>query len=180
MHLNTITRALAASALSLFVMTGTAFAHGYKLGDLEIQHPNARAMLPGQKVGGGFMTIINNGKTDDKLVSVTSPVSDDVQIHEMSVTDGIMKMRQLKDGVPLPAGKTVTLKNGALHVMFMNVKTPFKEGDKVPGTLHFEKAGDVAVEFMTGPANGKGPSEGKGSEDKGSEDKGHDMKGMKM
>lgn len=164
----TIKRGLAAAALSLFVMTGAAFAHGYKLGDLEIQHPSTRAMLAGQNVGGGFMTIINNGKTDDKLVSVTSPASDDIQLHEMTVTDGVMKMRQLKDGIPVPAGKTVKLEHGGLHVMFMSVKTPFKDGDKVPGTLHFEKAGDIAVEFQTGPANGKG-----------SQGAGHDMKDMK-
>lgn len=152
-------------SISAALIASAAFAHEYKVGSLEIVHSATRAMLPGQKVGGGFMTIANDGKTDDRLVSITSPVSDDVQLHEMVVVNGIMKMRQLKDGIPVPAGKTVKLAPGGLHVMFMNVKKPFKEGDMVPGTLHFEKAGDVAVEFMTGPANMKAPK--------------HDMKNMK-
>lgn len=143
-------------ASALFVLAGGAIAHEYKLGELEIVHPASRAMLNGQKVGGGFMTITNHGKADDRLVSVTSPVSPDVQLHEMAVVDGIMKMRQLKDGIPVPAGETVKLQSGGLHVMFMGVSKPFAEGDKIAATLHFEKAGDVNVDFAVGPANGNG------------------------
>lgn len=140
--------------LAAGLLATAAFAHEYKVGELEIVHPASRAMVPGAQVGGGFMEITNKGKTDDRLVSVTSPATPDVQLHEMAVTDGIMKMRQLKDGIPVPAGQTVELKKGGLHVMFMDVKTPFKEGDKVPAVLHFEKAGDVKVDFQVGPANG--------------------------
>ncbi|MCD2177441.1 copper chaperone PCu(A)C [Rhizobium sp. C1] len=141
--------------LAAGLLATAAFAHEYKVGELEIVHPASRAMVPGAAVGGGFMEIINHGKSDDTLVSITSPATPDVQLHEMAVTDGVMKMRQLKDGIPVPAGKTVELKKGGLHVMFMNVKTPFKEGDKVPAVLHFQKAGDVKVEFQVGPANGE-------------------------
>lgn len=147
--LKTIGLTLAAGLLAT-----AAFAHEYKVGDIEVVHPASRAMVPGAAVGGGFMEITNHGKADDTLVSITSPATPDVQLHEMAVTDGVMKMRQLKDGIPVPAGKTVELKKGGLHVMFMDVKTPFKEGDKVPAVLHFQKAGDVNVEFQVGPANG--------------------------
>ena len=140
--------------LAAGLLATAAFAHEYKVGDIEVVHPASRAMVPGAQVGGGFMQITNKGKTDDTLVSVTSPATPDVQLHEMAVTDGVMKMRQLKDGIPVPAGKTVELKSGGVHVMFMGVKTPFKEGDKVPAVLHFQKAGDVKVEFQVGPANG--------------------------
>jgi copper(I)-binding protein len=143
-----------AGALAAALIATAAFAHEYKAGDLEVVHPASRAMVPGAQVGGGFMQIVNHGKADDRLVSVTSPATPNVQLHEMAVTDGVMKMRQLKDGIPVPAGQTVELKKGGLHVMFMDVKTPFKEGDKVPAVLHFEKAGDVKVEFEVGPANG--------------------------
>jgi copper(I)-binding protein len=143
-----------AGALAAALIATAAIAHEYKAGDLEVVHPASRAMVPGAQVGGGFMQIINHGKSDDRLVSVTSPATANVQLHEMAVTDGVMKMRQLKDGIPVPAGKTVELKKGGLHVMFMDVKTPFKEGDKVPAVLHFEKAGDVKVEFEVGPASG--------------------------
>ena len=140
-----------AGALAAALIATAAFAHEYKAGDLEVVHPASRAMVPGAQVGGGFMQIVNHGKADDRLVSVTSPATPNVQLHEMAVTDGVMKMRQLKDGIPVPAGQ---LKKGGLHVMFMDVKTPFKEGDKVPAVLHFEKAGEVKVEFEVGPANG--------------------------
>lgn len=158
-------KSLALAAAAGLIATA-AFAHEYKVGELEIIHPASRAMVPGAKVGGGFMKIINHGKTDDRLVSITSPATPDVQLHEMAVTDGVMKMRQMKDGIPVPAGQTVELKSGGYHVMFMDVKTPFKEGDKVPATLHFQKAGDVKVEFHVGPANGSGEMK-------------HDMKDMK-
>ncbi len=111
-----------------------------RLSDLEISGGFAKAMLPGQPVGGGFFTVKNNGKTDDRLLSVTSPVSGEVQIHEMETKDNVMRMRQLKDGIAIAAGETVKLEPGNLHLMFQKVKTPFKQGDTVPVTLTFERA----------------------------------------
>lgn len=141
---------LAAFALS----TAAAFAHDYTAGDLFIHHPASRATLPGQPVGGGFMTVTNKGTEADRLVSVTAPdVSDDVQIHEMAVTDGVMTMRALKDGLEIPAGATVELKSGGFHLMFMAIKHPLKEGERIKATLNFEKAGPVEVEFAVGAAN---------------------------
>ncbi|MBB3560491.1 copper(I)-binding protein [Rhizobium sp. BK512] len=112
-------------------------------------------MLPGQPVGGGGFTVKNNGATEDRLVSVTSPTSGEVQIHEMAMQDNVMKMRQLKDGIAIPAGKTVELSPGNLHLMFQKVKTPFKQGDKVPVTLTFEKAGKVDLVLNVLSAQGK-------------------------
>ncbi|MCO6186740.1 copper chaperone PCu(A)C [Rhizobium sp. L1K21] len=152
--MNIFAKIAAAAALAAFAVA-PSFAHEFKVGDLEIIHPNVRATVPGAKVGGGFMTISNNGTSDDRLVSVTAPdVSDDVQLHEMTMENDVMKMRQLADGIPLPAGEVTELKPGGLHVMFMNIKHQFKEGEMIKGTLHFEKAGDVDVEFSVGPAAG--------------------------
>lgn len=135
---------LAALALSV----SAVLAHDFKIGDLDIRHPASRATLPGQPVGGGFMTITNNGGEADRLVAISAPsVSDDVQLHEMAVENDVMKMRQLKDGIEIPAGATVELKPGGLHVMFMAIKQPFEEGGKIPATLTFEKAGTVDVVF---------------------------------
>lgn len=137
-----------------------AFAHEFKAGELEIHHPASKATLPGQPVGGGFFTIVNHGKEADRLVSITSPVSADVQIHEMKMEGEVMKMRQLPDGIEIPAGGTVELKPGGLHLMFMGIKQPFNQGEKIPATLNFEKAGAVAVEFNVEAAkpgaNGQG------------------------
>lgn len=146
----------------LALSTCAAFAHEFTLGALEIHHPASKATLPGQPVGGGFMTIVNTGTQADRLVSITAPdVSDDVQIHEMAIENDIMKMRQLPDGIEIPAGATVELKSGGLHVMFMRIKHPFKEGDKFKGTLNFEKAGAIDVDFAIESAKpGTKPAEG--------------------
>lgn len=154
---------LAALALS----AGAVFAHDFTLGDLHIHHPASRATLPGQPVGGGFMTITNKGAEADRLVSVDAPaVSDDVQIHEMSVENDVMKMRQLPEGLEIPAGAAVELKPGGLHVMFMGIKHPLKEGEKFKATLNFEKAGKLDVDFVieaAKPADGAaGKHEGHG------------------
>ncbi|NKK64394.1 copper chaperone PCu(A)C [Rhizobium leguminosarum] len=126
-----------------------------KVGDLEISGGFAKAMLPGQPVGGGFFTVKNNGQADDRLVSVRSPAAGEVQIHEMVTKDNVMRMRQLKDGIAIAAGETVKLEPGNLHLMFQKVKSPFKQGDEVPVTLTFEKAGKVDLVLRVLSAQGK-------------------------
>ncbi|MFD1746686.1 copper chaperone PCu(A)C [Rhizobium helianthi] len=140
-------------ALLAFAGFNPAYAHGFKVGDLEIGHPYSRAMLPGAKVGGGYLKITNKGG-DDRLVSVTTERAASAQIHEMQLNDNVMVMRELKEGLPVPANSTVELKPGSYHIMFMNVTEPFKEGEMIKARLVFEKAGPVDVEFAVGPANG--------------------------
>jgi periplasmic copper chaperone A len=117
----------------------------YTAGDITVTAAYARAMLPGQPVGGGYLTVTNKGAENDRLVSATSPLAGMVEIHEMAMQGETMRMRKLNDGVDVPAGKTVELKPGGFHLMFMKVKAPFKAGDSVMLTLVFEKAGPVEV-----------------------------------
>jgi copper(I)-binding protein len=133
-----------------FAAGGTA-----TLGDLEISGAFTKAMLPGQPVGGGFFTVKNSGKVDDKLVVVSSPTAGQVQMHEMAMQNNVMKMRELKDGIAIPAGGTVKLAPGGLHLMFQKVKAPFKQGESVPVTLTFEKAGKIDVTLKVLSAQGK-------------------------
>ncbi len=137
-------------------LPGAAFAHGFKVGEIEIGHPYARAMLPGAKVGGGYLKVTNKGAAD-RLVSATSDRATSVQFHEMKMDGGIMVMRELREGIAVPANATVELKPGGYHLMFINVSKPFKEGEMVKATLTFEKAGTVEVEFEVGPAAGGEP-----------------------
>ncbi|MCD4663544.1 copper chaperone PCu(A)C [Agrobacterium sp.] len=116
-----------------------------KAGSLEVSGGATKAMLPGQPVGGGYVTIKNSGTSDDKLIGVESSASGRAEIHEMAMVNDVMKMRKLDDGIVIPAGQTVELKPGGLHMMFFDVKKPFAEGDKVPVTLIFEKAGKVEI-----------------------------------
>ena len=115
------------------------------LGDLTISGAFARATLPNAPVGGGYVTITNAGSEDDTLIAASSPVAGEVQLHEMSMQGDVMKMAELPDGIPVPAGETVTLKPGGLHLMFMQLKEPMVEGSNVPVTLTFAKAGTVTV-----------------------------------
>ncbi|KPF41764.1 copper chaperone PCu(A)C [Rhizobium sp. AAP43] len=120
------------------------------LGNLELTAGFTKAMLPGQPVGGGFITVTNKGDADDRLVSATSEQAGEVQLHEMSMQGDVMKMRQLKDGITIPAGQTVELAPGGMHMMFYKVVKPFRQGDSVPVTLTFEKAGQVEVMLPVG------------------------------
>lgn len=115
------------------------------VGDLELTAAFARATLPNAPVAGGYVTVTNTGQEADRLVSAQSSFSPDVQIHEMAVVNDVMQMRQLPEGLEIPAGETVTLAPGGLHMMFMNISAPFVEGETVPVTLVFEKAGEVEI-----------------------------------
>jgi copper(I)-binding protein len=145
----------AALGLTVALLSTPASAHEFKLGALEIGHPWSRATLPGAKVAAGYLTIKNGGSEPDRLVSVSAAISGKGEIHEMAVKDGVMTMRQLTDGVEIPAGGEVKLEPGAYHIMLMELREPAVEGTKFPGTLTFEKAGTVAVEFAVERAGGK-------------------------
>lgn len=140
-----LTAAFAASVL----FAVPAFAHDgtVHLGPINISAPFTRATLPNAPVGGGFMTIENTGTEADRLVSVSANVSGAVQIHEMAMQGDVMKMRQLADGIEIAPGETVTLAPGGIHIMFMGLTQAFVEGESVPVTLTFEKAGSVDVEL---------------------------------
>lgn len=114
-------------------------------GKLEISEAWARAMLPGQPAGGGFLTITNKGGEPDRLVGASSPAAGKVEVHTMEVVNDVMTMRPVQGGLEIPAGATVELKPGGLHLMFMKVSEPFKDGGTVPVSLEFEKAGAVEV-----------------------------------
>ena len=118
---------------------------------IKIEDAYTRATVPGQQVAGGFMRIENKGAAD-QLISASSPVAGEVQLHEMAMDGNVMKMRQVKD-IPLPAGGAVELKPGGLHLMFMNIKTPLTAGETVPVKLKFAKAGEVEVKM---PVNAMG------------------------
>ena len=101
------------------------------------------------------MKIENKGAAD-QLVSASSPVAGEVQLHEMAMDGNVMKMRQVKD-IAVPAGGAVELKPGGLHLMFMNIKAPLTAGETVPVKLKFAKAGEVEVKM---PVNAMGAGHG--------------------
>lgn len=116
---------------------------------IQIEKAWTRATAPGAAVGGGFATIRNSGKTADRLLGASSPVSVATELHEMVMVGDVMKMREVK-GVAVPAGGVLELKPGGYHLMFINLKAPLKPGEKAPVTFKFEKAGEVKVELAVG------------------------------
>lgn len=118
-----------------------------KAGDLVITQPWSRATPGGAKVAGGYLAIENKGGTADRLIGGTTDVAGAVEVHEMSEKDGVMTMRPLNSGLTIEAGKSVKLAPGGYHLMLMGLKSGLKQGDKLPITLEFEKAGKVKVPF---------------------------------
>jgi periplasmic copper chaperone A len=151
---------LNAAAIALSAMTSAAYAADVVKGDIKITQPWMRATPGGAKVAAGYLTITNTGKTADRLVGGTALVSGQLEIHDMTMTDGVMRMRHLENGVEIAPGATVTLKPGGMHVMFVDLKGPVKQGDRVMGTLVFQKAGSVEIEYDAAAIGAAGPSGG--------------------
>jgi copper(I)-binding protein len=141
-------RFLALAAAVLF-MAGPASAHDYTVGSLKIVHPWARATPKGAQVAGGYVKITNNGKEADRLVGGSAAFAGRFEIHEMSHEGSVMKMRHLPKGLEIKPGETVELKPGSFHLMFMELKQPLVKDQKPrpKGTLVFEKAGTIEVEY---------------------------------
>ena len=134
------------TALAATFTATTLFAHDYALGDLVVEHPMAFETATTAQTGGGFMTITNNGDQDDILVNITAAFPR-VEIHTTQMDGDIARMMKV-DGLPLPAGETITLEPGGFHVMFMGLRgDPFEVGEFIPATLMFENAGALDVAF---------------------------------
>ena len=146
------------------VEASSAAAKVYKVGAITVEAPWARATPGGAQVAGGYMKITNNGKEADRLIGGSVPFAGRFEIHEMSMDGGMMKMRELTKGIAIKPGETVELTPGGYHLMFQELKTGLKQGQTVKGTLVFEKAGKVDVEYRVGPIGGNAPSGGASGE----------------
>ena len=135
-----------AIALVFASVTGTA-AKDIRHGDLTIAQVWSRATPPAAKVGAGYLSIKNTGSSPDRLIDIKSSVAGKVEVHSMKMDNGIMRMRPIQGGLELPPGKTVELKPGGLHLMFMKLKSGLKKGQPFKATLVFEKAGEIELEF---------------------------------
>jgi copper(I)-binding protein len=147
--------ALAATVLAIH---GTALAHDYKVGNIEIDDLWVRATAPGQKAGGGYMEIENEGKAPDQLIGIKSDAAESVSMHQTVTANGISTMREVDGGLAVPANGELKFAPGGYHIMFMKLKAPFKEGMEIPATLTFRDAGEVQVKFKVKPLTYKAPA----------------------
>ena len=129
------------------------------VGSLELSDAYSRATAPNAPVGGGYLTITNTGTSDDRLIGATTPAAGVVQLHEMKMDGDVMKMTEQSDGIVIPAGETVTLAPGGLHLMFMQLTDRLIEGESLPVTLTFEQAGSVEIDLAIGSPSARGPAE---------------------
>ncbi len=152
-----------AFAAALALMPAAVFAGEATQGDIMITNAWARATPKGAAVGAGYLTVQNHGAAADTLTGGTADFAD-VQIHEMKMVGNVMKMRELKDGLAIPANGEVKLAPSGYHVMFVNLRLPLVKGEKAHVTLTFARAGAVAVDFEVQGVGASAPaSQGMGN-----------------
>lgn len=171
MTLSNFTRVFATITLTLLATAGLVSAQDTKAGDLVISQPWSRATPSGAKVAGGYLTIENKGASADRLVSGTTDAAARVEIHEMSMANGVMTMRPLDQGVAIEPGKSIKFAPGGYHLMFFDPTKPLKQGETFPVTLTFEKAGQVKVDFAVQAVGAQAPGGAAGAS--GHEDHDH-------
>ncbi len=159
MKLNSRSFISAGSVVGLLVglsFSGFALAHDYRAGDIAVEHPYARATMPGQTSGGAYLTLENKGKQNDTLISAQSPAAQSVEIHTMSMTaDHVMRMREVGSIELKPQEKIVMKPGDGYHIMLLGLKSPLKAGDKLPLTLTFKKGGKVEASISVEENNAK-------------------------
>lgn len=138
-----------AALLILAAAAVTSFAHAQNsaAGSIRIEQPWARATPGGARVGSGYLRITNTGKAPDRLIGGSMVAAGRFEVHETRLEGDVMRMRHLDNGLEIKPGETVELKPGSLHVMFMDLKSGLKQGERLKGTLVFEKAGTIEIEY---------------------------------
>jgi copper(I)-binding protein len=155
-------RAIGCVAALSFLLAASARAEDVRAGDLVITQAWSRATPGGAKIGGGYLTIENKGTTADRLIGGSSDIAGKIEVHEMTMKNGVMTMRPVDKGLSIEPGKTVKLAPGGYHLMMFDLKGPLKQGDKLPVTLEFEKAGKVQVPFDVAGVGAQAPGNAAG------------------
>ena len=158
--MNSLSRIFTLAAFTAALLTAPVRAQEVKAGDLVITQAWTRATPNGAKIGGGYFTIENRGSASDRLIGGSGDIAGKVEVHEMAMDNGVMKMRPLDKGLTIEPGKTVKLAPGGLHLMMFDLKGALKQGDKVPVTLEFEKAGKVTISLDVQGLGAQAPAAG--------------------
>ncbi len=125
-----------------------SWAQSYRVKDLEVDHPFATPTVQGAPTGAVYFTMANRGKSAERLLGASTPRAKRVELHSMSMSGDIMRMREV-DSIEAIPGRPVKLEPGsANHLMLVGLATPLKAGERFPLTLRFEKAGALSVEVL--------------------------------
>lgn len=142
---------------------GIALAETYSAGGIQVVDPWARATPKGATVGAAYLAITNKGAEADRLIGGSAAPASRFEVHTTITEGGVAKMRPVT-GLEIKPGETVELKPGGMHLMLMGLKQPLQQGQAVKGTLVFEKAGTIAVEFAVRPPGATGGSSSPGGQ----------------
>jgi len=132
-------------AAAIFLTSASLYPRNAETGDLRFTHPYARSTVPGQTSGAAYLTIENQGGQADRLIAITSPIAQSVEIHTMTMDGNVMKMREVQNIELKPRAKITMNPGDGYHIMLIGIKQPLKRGDKFPLTLSFEKSGKIDV-----------------------------------
>jgi copper(I)-binding protein len=146
-----------AFALAGAVAFSAGAASAETAGAIAVEDAWSRAVPDGASVGIGYLAIENTGDEPDRLLSASASLAGQTEIHQTTMDGGVMRMRPVPDGVPVPAKGAVMLEPNGYHVMFMGLTQPLKEGDAFPAKLTFERAGSVEVTFHVLGIGAQGP-----------------------
>ena len=148
----------ALGAIALILSSGWSLSQSRSDGDsVVITGAWTRATVSAMSVGGGYMTITNRGSAPDRLVSLSMPVAERVEVHRTTIEDGMARMRPLTEGLVIPAGQLVELAPGGLHLMLVGLKQPLQPGQPTPLTLTFERAETVTTTLNVMPMGAMPP-----------------------
>ncbi len=142
----------------LFLMAGFLVStHAYsQTPGIHADQPWARATAPQQKVGGAYVTLTS--PVDDRLMGASSPAAGRAEVHEMTMDGQVMRMREQKDGIALPAGKPVALAPGGYHIMLMDMHKPLVAGQTITVQLRFQHAPPMDLDVKVAPIGAQGPA----------------------
>jgi periplasmic copper chaperone A len=141
-------KTVSAVLLAATMLAATAAAaHDFKIGELDIGHPWSRPTMKGATAAGGYLSITNKGAEPDRLIGATATGASRIEVPEIANVEGAMKSRPVADGLEIKPGKTIVFKPGSYRIVLIGLKQQLQTGDKVMGTLTFEKAGTVEIVY---------------------------------
>jgi len=140
-----VKRLIKLAALLMLCSAHTVFAHGNRIGAIDIDHPWSRATVPAVPTGVAYFVMHNTGQEADRLLSATTPVAEKAELHTHIHENGMARMRKL-DAIDIAPASSTALEPGGLHVMLIRLKTPLIKGQSFPLTLEFERAGSITIQ----------------------------------
>jgi periplasmic copper chaperone A len=144
---------------AFLLLAGAASGENFKAGSVEITNPWIRATPRGAGVAGAYMTIVNKGTEAERLMGGSIAGVSRFEVHRMVMDGNVAKMRPVEGGLEIKPGQSVALTPDSFHVMLIGLKQQFQQGQHIKGTLEFQKAGKVDVEFTVAPIGAKAPGQ---------------------